>query len=187
VWLFGVCSRQYVKSTSSYFIERSLYKDKRMNSTVSTWTCILRMPAKGLYFFARSVIKSRMHSLRINKEFLYCDYAGCKKDNLQSEVLLLTEWNGHTIAQIFIHQLLTTDAPFQSQGSPCGICGVQNDTGADFNLNTSDFSCQILFYECPILIFYLGQVQYAPFRPQYETQSHLISANKLKFYYFYFP
>jgi hypothetical protein len=149
-----------MKSTSSYFTERSFYKGKRMNLTVSTWTCILSMPAKGLYFFARSVIKSRMHSLWINKEFWYCDYAWCRKDdNLQSEVLLLTEWNGRAIAQVFIVQLLTTDAPFQLQDSPCGICGVQNDTGADFNLHTSDFSCQILLYECPILIFYLGQVQ----------------------------
>jgi hypothetical protein len=159
-----------------------------MNSTVSTWTCMLSMPTEGLYFFAGLVIKSRMHPFWINIGFCYCDYAWCRKDNnLQSEILLLTDWYGCAIGQVISHQLLIPDAPFQSQGSPCGICGGQSGTGADSNLNTSDLPCQILFHQCPILICYQGLVQQAPFRPQYhETQFHLTSTNRLKCYYIYF-
>lgn len=51
---------------------------------------------------------------------------------------------GRAMTQAVINQHLTTDAWVESQASPCGICGGQNDIETGFSPDTSVVPCQIL-------------------------------------------
>jgi hypothetical protein len=49
---------------------------------------------------------------------------------------------GRAMAQVVIRRPLTVEARVRTRFSPCGICGGQSDTGADFSLTLILFPCQ---------------------------------------------
>jgi len=48
----------------------------------------------------------------------------------------------HSMVQTVSCWLVTAEARLQSQGSPCGICGGQINTGKRFSLSTSGLPSQ---------------------------------------------
>jgi len=48
----------------------------------------------------------------------------------------------------------TTEAWVQFQASPCGVCGVRNDTGTGFcPPSTPDFALSVTFHQSSTLVF----------------------------------
>jgi hypothetical protein len=64
------------------------------------------------------------------------------------------------MAQEVSHQPLTAEARVRARVSPCGICGGQSGTGADFSLSPSIFP-SISFQHCSphSYIYHLGDEQ----------------------------